>query len=53
MLKDYTAFEKEVLPYKEIAVGNRIVVDTSDFSIVDYDNIDVLAIKFLGEKFGD
>jgi len=44
---DVEVFKSIFLPIREFSVGDKITVDTSDFSNVDYDDIDASVIKFL------
>jgi Glycerophosphoryl diester phosphodiesterase len=47
MYYDIEVFKKVFTPMREFSVGNKIIVDTSDFSTVDYDGLDELAVHFL------
>lgn len=41
--------KKEILPCREFGVGIKLVIDTSDFAKVNYEEIDAAVIKFLYE----
>lgn len=53
MYYDIEVFKKVFSPMKEFAVGDKITVDTSDFSTVDYDDVDASAINFLSHTSED
>ncbi|MGI6627088.1 MAG: hypothetical protein ACOX4K_01875 [Bacillota bacterium] len=40
-------FNKAMLPLRNFYVGERFAVDTTDFGVVDYDDIDAKIAKFV------
>ena len=50
MYYDIEVFKKVFTPMREFSVGNKIIVDTSDFSTVDYDGLDELPVHFLNNN---
>jgi len=46
---DLAKFQNATLPLREFCVGDKFVVDTTDFSTVDYEKIDTHVINFIGQ----
>lgn len=46
-LHNFDSFSKELLPHRDFCVGEKIIVDTTDFSKVDYDEINDLVMDFI------
>jgi predicted kinase len=46
-LDDFENFRIGTLPLKDFCIGKKITVDTTDFSKVDYDEIDNLVIEYI------
>jgi len=49
VFNDLEYFENATLPLREFCVGEKIMVDTTDFSTVDYEKIDTYIINFIGQ----
>ena len=45
VLVDFDTFSEGTLPLRDFCIGERITVDTTDFSKVDYDKVDDLVLK--------
>ena len=44
---NFNIFSKETLPLRNFCVGDRIIVDTTDFTTVDYNEIDARIFAFV------
>jgi len=47
---DFDYFNSATSPLREFCVGEKIVVDTTDFSAVDYSKIDSLIVNFMKQE---
>jgi len=49
---DFDTFKNGALPFREFCVGDKLTVDTTDFSKINYVNVDTLVKKFIeGSKW--
>ena len=47
---DFNYFSNATSPLRDFCVGDKIVVDTTDFSTVNYDEIDSFVINFIEQE---
>ena len=50
---DFDTYSKGTLPLRDFCIGEKIIVDTTDFSKVDYDKINDLVLKKINISFRD
>ena len=45
---DFDYFSNATLPLRDFSIGEKFIVDTTDFSKVDYGEVDAVVKKFIG-----